>query len=56
VTEVTPLRGFYRAEGDHQDFALKNPDHPIFRCVICQRSKLSNNNFQSCLCTTRATD
>jgi peptide-methionine (S)-S-oxide reductase len=25
VTEVTPLKGFYRAEDYHQDFAIKNP-------------------------------
>jgi peptide-methionine (S)-S-oxide reductase len=25
VTEVMPLKGFYRAEEYHQDFAIKNP-------------------------------
>src|ERR1700675_2174874 len=25
VTELTPLKGFYRAEDYHQDYALKNP-------------------------------
>ncbi len=28
VTEVTPLRAFYRAEEYHQDYALHNPDNP----------------------------
>ena len=26
VTEVTPLKGFYRAEDYHQDYALHNPE------------------------------
>jgi len=28
VTEVTALRGFYPAEGYHQDFVKRNPNHP----------------------------
>ncbi len=28
VTEVAPLRGFYRAEAYHQDFAVHNPQDP----------------------------
>ena len=28
VTLVAPLRGFYPAEGYHQDFAVHNPDNP----------------------------
>ncbi len=28
VTIVAPLRGFYRAEAYHQDFALHNPQNP----------------------------
>ena len=28
VTELTPLKGFYRAEDYHQDFVLHNPTHP----------------------------
>ena len=31
VTAVEPNRGFYAAEGYHQDFALKNPDHGYIR-------------------------
>jgi peptide-methionine (S)-S-oxide reductase len=27
VTEVTPLHGFFDAEGEHQDFAARNPFH-----------------------------
>jgi peptide-methionine (S)-S-oxide reductase len=28
VTQVDPLKGFYRAESYHQDFMAKNPRHP----------------------------
>ena len=38
VTEVTALKGFYRAEDYHQDFALKNPDHPYIQ--VCDRPKV----------------
>lgn len=31
VTAVEPNRGFFPAEGYHQDFALKNPDHGYIR-------------------------
>jgi len=27
ATRIEPYRGFYKAEGYHQDFMLKNPDH-----------------------------
>ena len=40
VTEVTPLKAFYRAEDYHQDFALKNPGnrlHPDLRLAEDQR-------------------
>jgi peptide-methionine (S)-S-oxide reductase len=39
VTEVTPLRGFYRAEEYHQDYALKNPNNPYIE--ICDRPKIA---------------
>jgi peptide-methionine (S)-S-oxide reductase len=39
VTEVTPLKGFYRAEDYHQDYALHNPENRTSRSVIVQRSK-----------------
>ena len=39
VTEVTPLRGFYRAENYHQDYALKNPGNPYIQ--ICDLPKIS---------------
>jgi peptide-methionine (S)-S-oxide reductase len=28
VTQLTPLKGFYRAEGYHQDYATEHPDDP----------------------------
>jgi len=39
VTEVTPLKGFYRAEDYHQDYALKNPTNPYIQ--ICDLPKVS---------------
>jgi peptide-methionine (S)-S-oxide reductase len=38
VTEVTPLKGFYRAEDYHQDFALKNPTNSYIQ--ICDLPKI----------------
>jgi peptide-methionine (S)-S-oxide reductase len=37
VTEVTPLKKFYDAEGYHQDYATKNPDNPYIQ--ICDVPK-----------------
>jgi peptide-methionine (S)-S-oxide reductase len=39
VTQVTPLKGFYRAEDYHQDYALKNPTNPYIK--ICDLPKIS---------------
>jgi peptide-methionine (S)-S-oxide reductase len=38
VTEVTPLKGFYRAEDYHQDYALKNPGDSYIQ--ICDLPKI----------------
>lgn len=38
VTELTPLKGFYRAEDYHQDYALKNPSNPYIQ--ICDLPKI----------------
>ena len=38
VTEVSPLKGFYRAEDYHQDYALKNPGNPYIQ--ICDLPKI----------------
>jgi len=39
VTQVVPLKGFYRAEAYHQDYALKNPDNPYI--LVCDRPKIA---------------
>lgn len=39
VTQVVPLKGFYRAEDYHQDYALKNPNDPYIQ--VCDRPKIS---------------
>ena len=38
VTEVTPLKAFYRAEAYHQDYAYYNPDNPYIQ--VCDRPKI----------------
>jgi len=39
VTEVTPLKGFYRAENYHQDYAYYNPNDPYIQ--VCDRPKIA---------------
>ena len=38
VTEVTPLKAFYRAEDYHQDYAYYNPNNPYIE--VCDRPKV----------------
>jgi peptide-methionine (S)-S-oxide reductase len=38
VTQVVPLKGFYRAEDYHQDYALHNPNNPYI--FVCDRPKI----------------
>lgn len=38
VTEVTPLKAFYRAEDYHQDYAYHNPSNPYIQ--VCDRPKI----------------
>jgi peptide-methionine (S)-S-oxide reductase len=38
VTQLTPLKGFYRAEDYHQDYALHHPDNPYI--LVCDRPKI----------------
>ena len=38
VTDVTPLKGFYRGEEYHQDYALHNPNNPYI--LVCDRPKI----------------
>lgn len=39
VTQVIPLKGFYRAEDYHQDYALKNPNDSYIQ--VCDRPKIA---------------
>jgi peptide-methionine (S)-S-oxide reductase len=39
ATQVVPLKGFYRAEDYHQDYALKNPTNPYIE--VCDRPKIA---------------
>jgi peptide-methionine (S)-S-oxide reductase len=38
VTQLTPLKGFYRAEDYHQDYALHNPNNPYIQ--VCDHPKI----------------
>jgi peptide-methionine (S)-S-oxide reductase len=38
VTDVTPLKGFYKAEDYHQDYALNHPENPYIQ--VCDRPKI----------------
>ena len=40
VTEVTPLKAFYRADDYHQDYALKTPYNPYIK--ICDLPKIAD--------------
>jgi len=39
VTEVTPLKKFYRGEDYHQDYALHHPENPYI--LVCDRPKVA---------------
>ncbi len=39
VTQVVPLKAFYKAEDYHQDYALKNPNNPYI--FVCDRPKIA---------------
>ena len=39
VTQVVPLKAFYKAEDYHQDYALKNPGNPYIQ--VCDLPKIS---------------
>jgi peptide-methionine (S)-S-oxide reductase len=39
VTEVMPLKAFYRAEDYHQDYAYHNPNNPYIQ--VCDRPKIA---------------
>jgi peptide-methionine (S)-S-oxide reductase len=40
VTEIVPLKAFFRAEDYHQDYAIHNPDQPYI--AMCDAPKLKN--------------
>ncbi len=44
VTQVVPLEGFYDAEDYHQDYAVKNPNHPYIQ--VCDVPKIEGLKAQ----------
>lgn len=49
VTQVTPLKGFHRAEDYHQDYALHHPNQPYV--LICDRPKIEALRERSPICS-----
>jgi peptide-methionine (S)-S-oxide reductase len=45
VTEVTPLKAFYKAEDYHQDYATKNPDNPYIQVCDIPKTKALKAEF-----------
>lgn len=49
VTEIVPFKGFYPAEGSHQDFYKKNPNQTYCRLVIDPKIEKLKKNFKEYL-------
>ena len=45
VTQVTPLKGFYRAEDYHQDYAFHNPGNPYIQVCDVPKIKALKQQF-----------
>jgi len=45
VTQIVPLKAFYRAEKYHQDFAAQNPDNPYISTFDLPKVKHLQNEF-----------
>ena len=45
VTEVVPAQTFYRAEGYHQDYFLRNPDQPYCIAVVAPKVAKLRKHF-----------
>jgi peptide-methionine (S)-S-oxide reductase len=47
VTEIVPLKKFYKAEGYHQDYFRSNPSQPYCRAVIQPKVEKFKHKLQS---------
>ena len=56
VTQVVPLKAFYRAEDYHQDYALKNPNNPYIRSATAPRSPPSKPTTPTSTSNTKVTE
>ena len=45
VTDLTPLKGFYKAEDYHQDYATKNPNQPYIQICDVPKTKALQAQF-----------
>ena len=51
VTEVVPFKAFYKAENDHQDYFMKNPEQSYCRVVIAPKVSKFRKQYRSKLRT-----
>jgi peptide-methionine (S)-S-oxide reductase len=49
VTEVTPLKAFYPAEGYHQNYCSRNPDNPYVASVAEPKIEKARENYPELL-------
>jgi peptide-methionine (S)-S-oxide reductase len=47
VTEIVPLRAFYKAEDYHQDYFAKNPEQGYCRIVVAPKVKKFEKMIQA---------
>ena len=45
VTELTPLKAFYKAEDYHQDYAVKNPNNPYIQVCDVPKTRALKAQF-----------
>src|SRR6202034_3562441 len=53
VTRVDPLKGFYPAEGYHQDYLIHNPTQPYIAIYDMRKSRISGAPFQNSIADRR---
>jgi peptide methionine sulfoxide reductase MsrA len=52
VTEISPFKGFYKAEGYHQNYFIENPNQGYCRAVIAPKVAKFRKRFEDKLKTS----
>ena len=47
VTEVLPVKAFYKAEDYHQEYFMKNPEQPYCRVVVAPKVEKFRRHYSS---------